>query len=68
VLEEKLANSSSFSDFSLRRPIKELSAWEQREKFNAYMLGEMVSHNGQDWMSIVEDNTWEPGVYGWTEV
>lgn len=35
---------------------------------DAYMAGDKVSHNGKHWQSIVDNNTWEPGVYGWTEV
>lgn len=26
-----------------------------------------VSHNGKHWISSVDNNVWEPGVYGWTE-
>lgn len=33
---------------------------------DAYMAGDLVSHNGQIWRSDVDNNTWEPGVYGWT--
>lgn len=35
---------------------------------NAYAAGAKVSHNGRRWTSDVDNNTWEPGVYGWTEV
>lgn len=35
---------------------------------NAYAAGAKVSHNGRRWTSDVDGNTWEPGVYGWTEV
>ena len=24
--------------------------------------------NGKTWVSLVDNNVWEPGVYGWTEV
>lgn len=27
-----------------------------------------VTHNGKTWESLVDNNVWEPGVYGWTEV
>ena len=33
---------------------------------DAYALGDEVTHNGQTWVSDVDANTWEPGVYGWT--
>lgn len=35
---------------------------------DAYTQGAKVSHNGKKWTSNVENNVWEPGVYGWTEV
>lgn len=35
---------------------------------DAYPLGAKVSHNGKKWTSDVDNNVWEPGVYGWTEV
>lgn len=41
--------------------------WEQPDSTNAYMVGDKVTHNGKTWVSIVDNNVWEPGVYGWTE-
>ena len=35
---------------------------------DAYSKGDKVSHNGSHWVSAVDNNVWEPGVYGWTEV
>ncbi len=35
---------------------------------DAYAAGAKVSHNGKHWTSGVDNNVWEPGVYGWTEV
>lgn len=32
-----------------------------------YMTGDVVSHNEKVWTSDVDNNVWEPGVYGWTE-
>lgn len=32
---------------------------------DAYNTGDKVSHNGQEWVSTVDGNVWEPGVYGW---
>lgn len=34
---------------------------------DAYMQGDTVSHNGKTWVSDIDNNVWEPGVYGWTE-
>ena len=42
--------------------------WVQPESTNPYMKGDKVKHNGKTWISDVDGNIWEPGVYGWTEV
>lgn len=42
--------------------------WEQPDSTNPYMAGDTVTHNGKTWTSDVDNNVWEPGVYGWTEV
>lgn len=34
---------------------------------DAYPVGAKVSYNGKHWVSDLDANTWEPGVYGWTE-
>ena len=35
---------------------------------DAYAQGAKVNHNGKKWTSDIPNNTYEPGVYGWTEV
>ena len=35
---------------------------------DAYQTGDKVSHNEKHWISTVDSNVWEPGVYGWDEV
>ena len=35
---------------------------------DAYNEGDKVSHNEKHWISAVNTNVWEPGVYGWNEV
>lgn len=42
--------------------------WEQPDSTNPYMTGDKVTHNKKTWVSDVDNNVWEPGVYGWTEV
>ena len=32
---------------------------------DAYQTGDIVSHNGNKWQSDIDNNVWEPGVYGW---
>ena len=39
--------------------------WEQPSSTNPYMRGDRVTHNGHIWVSTVDNNVWEPGVYGW---
>lgn len=41
--------------------------WEQPDSTNTYKAGDVVTHNGKTWVSTVDNNSWEPGVYGWTE-
>lgn len=42
--------------------------WEQPDSTNPYAKGDKVTHNGKTWVSDVDNNVWEPGVFGWTEV
>ena len=39
--------------------------WEQPDSTNPYMSGDKVIHNGSTWVSTIDNNVWEPGVYGW---
>lgn len=42
--------------------------WEQPDSTNPYAKGDRVTCNGKTWVSDIDGNVWEPGVYGWTEV
>lgn len=42
--------------------------WEQPDSTNPYAKGDRVTHNGKTWISDIDGNVWEPGVYGWSEV
>ena len=42
--------------------------WEQPSSTNPYKKGDKVKHNGKTWISLVDNNVWEPGVYGWEEI
>lgn len=42
--------------------------WAQPESTNPYMTGDKVRHNGKVWISTIDNNVWEPGVYGWDEI
>lgn len=42
--------------------------WVQPGSTNPYMAGDKVTHNGKTWISTIDNNVWEPGVYGWDVV
>ena len=42
--------------------------WEQPGSTNPYMKGDKVTHAGHTWVSDIDNNVWEPGVYGWTKL
>lgn len=45
-----------------------VSVWTQPlGATDAYMTGDVVEHNGTIWVSTVDNNVWEPGVYGWEQ-
>lgn len=49
-------------------PADEWPEWSQPiGAHDAYMAGDKVTHGGKHWTSSVDNNVWEPGVYGWTE-
>lgn len=48
--------------------IEEWPEWIQPQgSHDAYPYGAKVSHAGKHWISGIEANTYEPGVYGWSE-
>lgn len=50
-----------------RVSVEEWPEWVQPiSSADAYNKGDKVSHGGQHWVSDVDANVWEPGVYGWT--
>jgi hypothetical protein len=42
--------------------------WQQPDSTNGYMRGDKVTHNGFVWISDLDNNVWEPGIYGWRKV
>ena len=42
--------------------------WQQPDSTNPYMKGDKVKHNDIIYISDVDNNVWEPGVYGWSVV
>lgn len=50
-------------------PTQEYPKWIQPiGSHDAYSQGDKVSHSDKHWISTVNGNVWEPGVYGWEEV
>ena len=50
-------------------PTQEYPEWVQPiGAHDAYSAGSKVAHLGRHWISTVDGNVWEPGVYGWNEV
>lgn len=48
--------------------VEEWPEWVQPAgSHDAYFKGSKVTHNGERWISDVDSNVWEPGVYGWTK-
>lgn len=49
-------------------PLEEFPEWVQPlGAHDAYANGDKVTHNEKKWVSDVDSNVWEPGVYGWSE-
>lgn len=42
--------------------------WVQPDSTNPYMIGDKVIYDGKTWESTVDNNVWQPSVYGWIEV
>ena len=48
--------------------VEEWPEWVQPAgAHDAYAKDSKVTHNGERWISDVDSNVWEPGVYGWTK-
>ena len=53
---------------SISDPSEEYPEWKQPTgAHDAYQKGDKVSHNDKHWISDIDANAYEPGVYGWTE-
>ena len=48
--------------------IEEYPQWVQPTgSHDAYQKGDKVTHKEKHWVSDVDNNVWEPSVYGWSE-
>ena len=49
-------------------PAEEWPEWKQPAgAHDTYSKGDKVSHSDKHWISEIDNNAYEPGVYGWTE-
>lgn len=50
----------------------DIPEWEQPDSTNAYRKDDKVTHNGSPWVSLIDNNVWEPGALGtetlWEEI
>lgn len=50
-------------------PAIEFNPWSQPVgAHDAYQMDDKSAHKSKNWRSTINDNVWEPGVYGWEEV
>ena len=77
VLYKVLQNHTSQSDWTpdvavslyVKVYIEEYPDWVQPQgSHDAYNKGDKVTHLEKHWVSTVDNNTWEPSVFGWEEV
>ena len=49
-------------------PAEEWPEWSQPlGAHDSYDEGAQVTHNGKKWLSTMDNNVFEPGIYGWSE-
>lgn len=57
------------SSIFVKISLEEYPEWVQPTgAHDAYAKGDRVTHNSKKWISDIDANVWEPGVYGWNEV
>lgn len=51
---------------------EDIPEWVQPDSTNPYNKGDKVKHNNKKWISLIDNNVWEPGVHGahnlWSEL
>ena len=61
-------DSSPWEPVEAPEPPETFEAWVQPQgSHDAYRVGSYVTYNGKDWLTTIDYNVWEPGVYGWME-
>jgi len=59
--------------YKAHTPSGVIEEWVQPQgSHDAYMLGDVVTHDGKTWESLINDNVWQPGTAGteslWAEI
>lgn len=76
TLYKVLQNHTSQADWTpniavslyVKVSIEEYPEWVQPTgSHDAYQKGDKVTHKEKHWASDVDNNVWEPSVFGWTE-
>lgn len=61
--------STTPSLYKIKTPPGTIAEWVQPlGSSDAYLVNDLVTHNGITWRNDVSYNVWEPGVYGWTDI
>lgn len=73
VLTEHRSQADWTPDIAVSLYVKvseeEFPEWQQPQgSHDAYMSGDKVTHLEKHWISTLDYNTYEPGVYGWEEI
>lgn len=59
---------SLFSEVLPGQDDTDIGEWVQPDSTNPYMKGDRVTFEGDVWESTINNNVWQPGIYGWTKV
>lgn len=73
VLQKHTSQAEWTPDIAVSLYVKvsegEFPEWQQPQgSHDAYMSGDKVTHLEKHWISTLDYNTYEPGVYGWDEL
>lgn len=68
IVFDNTQQNKSYNIFSYNQLAEEITKWiEPSGSQDAYPLDAKVSHKDKKWISTIDNNVWEPGVYGWAE-
>ena len=65
--EQFVPGAEGMSAIFVEVSLEEFPEWVQpKGAHDAYNTGDKVTHNGVKYVSDIDANVWEPGVYGWS--